>query len=130
MPYRARMKKILLLLFFSSLTARLLAQPGPSNITKNINDVTANDIEQISSPSLYQYTFVIDSSSNLSKLDMLNSLYSIRLRVRLHKVPKEISLLSARLNEVDIYCFEPYPIDISTLQLLKNLTKLRINGDF
>ena len=102
------------------------AQPGPHHVNININNFkpTPLEIKQINRPDHSTiYSFIIDSTSDFSKLKNLRSLTSINLLVKLKVLPEEIVLLSDSLKNMSISGTN----NITAINQLKNLESLSIS---
>jgi hypothetical protein len=117
------MKKILvaLLLFIS---CDLQAQPGIKDINENINECRSTDVRNAD----FRYNYIIDSTSDLSKLSNLRSLRKASFIIKLNALPKEIYLLSDTLREITLSCQNDQLADISSLSGLKNLKIITLKG--
>src|SRR5471032_2685473 len=106
----------------------LSAQPGQRLITLNINEYKPSKYAQAETRrGLTQYYFIIDSTSNLSKLTDLQSFTSLNLIVRLRILPQEIRLLSDSLRSLSIFADDKLA-DLSNLRYLDKLENLTIYG--
>jgi hypothetical protein len=125
--------RLLSLLFFLSIFFTANAQPGIRIIKKNINDYTYGEIKGIKgskNPYGKQYYYILDKTTDLSKLKNLRTLHKISLIANVAALPKELDCLSDSLTQIDIQAGFVLT-DISSLRRLKNLKaiNLRYEGE-
>ncbi|WP_337965721.1 hypothetical protein [uncultured Flavobacterium sp.] len=82
-----------LILFFLMLFNYTFAQPGYVQINKNLNDFSEAEIGQGKNDPYryYRFTFIIDSTTNLDRLELLSSFRSLTFVIDLPAIPKEFS---------------------------------------
>src|ERR1700722_2437272 len=120
--------KNLITVLLVCLCSGLKAQPGPRDVTLNINEYSPSEADRNRVYyGMVKYSFVIDSTSDLSKLANLYQFKSLKLVVKLKKLPVEIVLLSNSLQKLDIYSGQSLS-NLSSLRYLKRLRDLTIYG--
>ncbi|HEY4323663.1 MAG TPA: hypothetical protein VGN20_06745 [Mucilaginibacter sp.] len=119
--------KRMILFFFLFVPFVVRTQPGYVIVTKNINDFSPKEIEKSKAfnYSYYRCTYIIDATSDLSKLNNLQSLRQVDLIVSLDSLPKELYFLSDSLKEITIDGGNKLT-KISSLGSLKNLESISI----
>ncbi len=85
------LKTRVMILFFLMLVNYAFAQPGYVQIDKNLNDFSEAEIGQGKNDPYryYRFTFIIDSTTNLDRLELLSSFQSLTLVINLPAIPKE-----------------------------------------
>ena len=124
------MKAEILIILFLLNTVVLFSQPSALFIAKNLTDFTdAEIINYIESPSGHiHYTFIIDSNTQLSKINLLKSSKSLSLIIDLPIIPKEFyeikfdSLTSLNID------FKSQLQDLNGIEKFKSLKSLGLTN--
>jgi|GEM_PF-7006703 len=82
-----------LILFFLMLVNYAFAQPGYVQIDKDLNDFSEAEIRPGDDEHYFRCTFIIDSTTNLDRLELLSSFRSLTFVIDLPTIPKEFSAI-------------------------------------
>ncbi|PIF34725.1 hypothetical protein CLU81_5386 [Flavobacterium sp. 9] len=118
-----------LILFFLMLVNYTFAQPGYVQINKNLNDFSEAEIGKGKNDRYYRFTFIIDSTTNLERLELLSSFQSLTFVIDLPAIPKKFSAVEFdSLTDLSIR-FGPNFISLKEFSNIKakNLENLTIS---
>jgi hypothetical protein len=120
------MKNLTLISFLFSAIS-LNAQPGFIGINKNINYYTPAEIKESNLQYSYrQFLYILDSTTDVSKLRNLRSLNHITLVANVKVLPKELSFLSDSLKSITIDAGSML-VDMTSIKELKNVETITIS---